>query len=104
MAIQGRAIYDDTESGRGPRAPDDFMAIGTVASKKRRGPRARTSEERRKRRYIYWLGLAKSGMTLREIEADSGFGRETIRQGIAWAAVRGEDWLRQQVQEGRSAG
>jgi transposase len=104
MAIQGRAIYDESSTGRGPRAPDDFMATGTIASKKRRGPRARTSEERRKRRYIYWLGLVRSGMTLREIEADSGFGRETIREGVAWAVLHGEAWLRSQIQEGRSAG
>jgi hypothetical protein len=99
--MRGEAVYytdpDDATSRRGPRSPDDFMGTGTIQGPKRRGPRARTPEERRKRRYLYWLGLVRSGMTYREIEAESGFGVATIHAGVRWARRHGEAWLLEQV-------
>jgi hypothetical protein len=107
--MRGEAVYyshdeDDARPERGPRSPDDFMGTGTIQGPRRRGPRARTPEERRRRRYLYWLGLVRSGMTYREIEAESGFGVATIHAGVRWASRHGEAWLRAQIQEGRSAG
>lgn len=64
----------------------------TVALKPRRRGLSADKEVRVARRTLYWYGLRQAGLSLRDIEADSGFHHSTIGEYTSEAKVQ---WARQ---------